>query len=151
VERFTSNGLFVSQWGSIGSGNSQFNNPGRVALDSHGNVFVADFGNNRIQVFDSNGKFIMTWGSLGQNDGQFYGPTGMTVQLPQGNVYVADSGNGRVQEFTNGGVFLNKWNLPGGEFGSNSNIDLDVNSNGTIFLTNENAGKIDVISPVSVK
>ena len=41
--------------------------------------------------------------------------------------------------------------LPGGEFGSNSNIDLDVNSNGTIFLANQNAEKADVISPVSVK
>lgn len=41
--------------------------------------------------------------------------------------------------------------LPGGEFGSNSNIDLDVDSNETIFLTNHNAGKADVISPVSVK
>ena len=60
----------------------------------------------------------------------------------QGNVYVTDSGNGRIQEFTNGGVFLNKWNLPGGEFGSNNNIDLDVNSSGTIFLTNQNGGKM---------
>ena len=77
-----SNGLFVSQWGSIGSGPGQFNNPGRVSVDPSGNVFVADFGNDRIEKFDGNGKLLMTWGSLGQNDGQLYNRTGMAVQFP---------------------------------------------------------------------
>lgn len=91
-----SNGLFVSQWGSIGSGPGQFNNPRRVAVDPSGNVFVADFGNDRIEKFDGNGKLLMTWGSLGQNEGQLYNPTGMAVQFPSGNVYVVDTGNHRV-------------------------------------------------------
>ena len=50
VMRFSSNGLFAGQWGSLGSGPGQFANPGRVAVDPAVNVFVADFGNNRIQV-----------------------------------------------------------------------------------------------------
>ena len=64
-------------------------------MDNSGNLFVADFGNNRIQKFDRNGKFIMQWGSLGHGNGQFYNPTGMTVQLFHGNVYVADTGISR--------------------------------------------------------
>lgn len=60
-------------------------------------------------------------------------------------VYLVLVNKGRIQELTNGGVFLNKWSLLGGEFGSNSNIVLDVDSNGTIFLTNRNAGKVDAI------
>jgi len=59
VQKFTSNGIFISQWGSLGSGESQFANPGRIAVDNSGNLFVADFDNNRIQKFDANGKFIM--------------------------------------------------------------------------------------------
>ncbi len=39
-----------------GSGENQFNNPEGIAFDSEGNVFIADRGNNRIQVFDSNLK-----------------------------------------------------------------------------------------------
>jgi len=147
VQRFASNGLFVSQWGSIGSGPGQFNNPGRVGIDPSGNVFVADFGNNRIQKFDNDGKFINMWGSLGQGDGQFYSPTGMTVQYPQGIVYVVDTGNQRVQAFSNDGKFVNKWELPSTiSSGSLVGVDIDVNSAGTIFLTDWSRDNISVIS-----
>jgi hypothetical protein len=52
VKRFTRPG-FLSQWGTIGSGPGQSNNPGRVDVDSLGNVIVADFVNDRIE-FDGN-------------------------------------------------------------------------------------------------
>jgi tripartite motif-containing protein 71 len=119
-----------------------------VVVDTKGNLYVVASGNNRIQEFDGNGKLIMTWGSLGQNDGQFYNPTGMTVQFPQGNVYLVDTGNHRVQEFTNDGKFINKWELPAGTsvVSPITGIEIDVNSAGTIFLTDANAGTISVIS-----
>ena len=37
--------------------------PHGIAIDSSGNVYVADYGNNRIQKFTSNGNFITKWGS----------------------------------------------------------------------------------------
>lgn len=147
VERFTSNGLFVSQWGSLGSSQGQFANPGRIAVDNSGNLFVADFGNNRIQKFDGNGKFIMQLGSLGSGNGQFYNPTGMTVVLSRGNVYVADTGNSRIQEFTNDGKFVNKWPIDTAT-GATDNIDLDVNSNVTIYVTDRADDSVHVISTV---
>lgn len=146
VERFTSSGLFVAQWGSLGSGPGQFANPGRIAVDSSGNLFVADFGNNRIQKFDENGKLVAQWGSLGSGRGQFYNPTGMTVQYPQGNVYVADTGNDRIQEFTTNGKFVNEWHI-NTPTGATDNIDLDVNSNGIIYLTDRASDQVLIISP----
>ena len=80
---------FVRTWGSEGTGDGQFKYPEGIAIDSSGNVYVADNGNNRIQKFDSNGKFITKWGSDGTGDGQFDVPDGIAIDS-SGNVYVVD-------------------------------------------------------------
>ena len=51
IQKFDSNGNFLTQWGTSGFGNGQFSGPGGVAVDAEGNVYVADWGNNRIQKF----------------------------------------------------------------------------------------------------
>ena len=58
VAKFDKNGVFVKSWGSKGSEPGQFGTSARaIAVDAQGNVYVADSGNKRIQVFDSNGTF----------------------------------------------------------------------------------------------
>jgi DNA-binding beta-propeller fold protein YncE len=57
VAKFDRNGVFVKSWGSRGAGNDQFSTARSIAVDSSGNVYVADRGNNRIQVFDNNGTY----------------------------------------------------------------------------------------------
>jgi len=51
IQKFTSTGIFITEFGSPGSGNGQFDTAHDLALDSSGNVYVADTGNHRIQVF----------------------------------------------------------------------------------------------------
>jgi sugar lactone lactonase YvrE len=51
IQKFNSNGVFITKWGSPGSGDGQFISPLGVAIDFSGNVYVADSGNNRIQKF----------------------------------------------------------------------------------------------------
>ncbi len=58
VAKYDKDGVWVKQWGSKGTGPSQFNTPHSIAADAKGNVYVADRGNRRIQVFDSDGKFL---------------------------------------------------------------------------------------------
>ena len=91
---------FVTKWGSSqGSGDGQFSTPIDVAVDSSGNVYVADYGNSRTQKFNSSGTFITKWGSNGSGDGQFYYPWGVTVDS-SGNIYVAYTYNHRIQKFS---------------------------------------------------
>jgi sugar lactone lactonase YvrE len=51
-------GDWVASWGSAGRGEGQFNTPHGVAVSPKQEVYVADRGNNRIQVFDTAGKFL---------------------------------------------------------------------------------------------
>lgn len=52
------NGKWLMSWGAPGNGPGQFNTPHSIAADAKGNIYVADRGNRRIQVFDGNGKFL---------------------------------------------------------------------------------------------
>ena len=51
VQKFTSSGGYVTQWGSNGSEDGQFNIPYGIAVDSSGNVYVTDIYNHRVQKF----------------------------------------------------------------------------------------------------
>src|ERR1700691_4891903 len=57
VAKFDKNGKFITSWGSRGTAQGQFNTLLGIAVDKQGNVYVADSGNKRIQVFDTDGKF----------------------------------------------------------------------------------------------
>jgi aldose sugar dehydrogenase len=93
---FSSNGTFITKWGGeYGGRDSEMRSPAGIALDSSsGNVYVADTGNNRIQVFSSNGTFITKWGGeYGGRDSEMRSPAGIALDSSSGNVYVADTGN----------------------------------------------------------
>ena len=58
VAKLDKDGNWVMQWGERGSGPGQFNTAHNIAADAQGNIYVADRGNRRIQVFDTGGKFL---------------------------------------------------------------------------------------------
>jgi sugar lactone lactonase YvrE len=94
--------------GSYSELDGHFKNPAGVAVDTKGNVYVADEYNHRIQKFDSNGDFKLAWGSKGGLGGQFLNPWGVAVDA-SGNVYVVGRKNHRVQKFDSGGNFKLAW------------------------------------------
>lgn len=58
VAKVDKNGNWIKSWGEPGDQPGQFNTPHSIAVDAHDNIYVADRGNRRIQVFDTEGKFL---------------------------------------------------------------------------------------------
>ncbi|GAA1806470.1 hypothetical protein GCM10009811_32550 [Nostocoides veronense] len=52
---YDKSGNFVGEFGSTGSRPGQFNNPSGLTHDGAGKLYVADAGNDRVQVFDTKG------------------------------------------------------------------------------------------------
>jgi len=112
IRKFTGDGHFITEWGSKGHANGQFDYPYGIATDIRGHVYVIDTFNNRIQKFDTHGSRLAAWGGSGVNAGDFNNPYGISVD-EQGYLFVADTGNHRVQMFTVDGQFIRMWGQKG--------------------------------------
>jgi len=76
-----------------------FHEPRGVAVAPDGSLYVADFGNSRIQKLSSQMKCVAAWGKKGPALGEFNEACGVAVD-GEGNLWVADTFNGRIQKFT---------------------------------------------------
>ncbi|MEI7027535.1 fibronectin type III domain-containing protein [Paenibacillus sp. y28] len=143
-----------SEWkkpgGGAGSGLGEFNNPRGVAVDSHGNVYVADAWNHRIQKLDAATGVWSEWkksgGGLGNGLGQFNMPSRVAIDS-SGNIYVADTSNHRVQKLTAATGEWSEWKKPGGGAGSglgefNNPYDVSVDSQGNVYVAELNNHRI---------
>jgi sugar lactone lactonase YvrE len=88
VLKFDGRGTLIKTWGKLGRGPGEFDQPHALAMDSKGRLFVADRGNNRIQIFDQDGKYLAEWT-------QFSRPSGIVIDSHD-TIYVADSESGSV-------------------------------------------------------
>jgi DNA-binding beta-propeller fold protein YncE len=123
-------------------GDGQFYYTEGIDIDSSGNVYVAEQGNDRVQKFDSNGNFIAKWGGLGKKDGQFDVAYALAIDSND-CVYVSDSDNCRIQKFDSNGNFIVKWGSYGkkdGQFSSPHAIAVDSSDN--IYVTEETNHRI---------
>jgi DNA-binding beta-propeller fold protein YncE len=93
VVKFSKDGKFIKAWGKKGAGPGEFDTLHRLAMDSKGRLFVADRGNNRIQIFDQDGNFIAQWRQFGR-------PSGIFISKSD-TLYSVDS---QSDEMTNPGV-----------------------------------------------
>jgi len=83
ILKFDRTGKFIKEWGKLGTGPGEFDQPHALAIDSHNRLLVGDRNNNRVQIFDLDGNFI-------QQLHQFSRPSGIWVTKDD-VLYVADS------------------------------------------------------------
>jgi serine/threonine protein kinase, bacterial len=108
VTTVAGDGVRGSQDGT-GAG-AEFNQPQALAVDSSGNIYVADEGNNLIRKITSQGVVttVAGSGSAGAQNGtgaaaSFNGPAGIAVDA-SGNLYVADSNNNLIRKIAPDGT-----------------------------------------------
>ena len=89
ISKFDRNGRFIKAWGEFGSAPGQFDQPHGLAFDSQGRLFIADRGNNRIQIYDQEGSRLdVGWEQYSRLSGIWIDKNDM--------LYGADSESGRV-------------------------------------------------------
>lgn len=108
---FTTAGFNFS-FAEAGTGNGQLSEPFGLAVDSKGNIWVSDTGNNRIQEFNEKGEYVSQFGKEGSGNGEFKAPKGIAID-PSGNIWVVDSGNNRVEKFNSKGEYLTQFGEKG--------------------------------------
>ncbi len=71
IVKFSKDGVYLTEWGTTGSGVGEFQDPHALAMDSEGRLFVGDRGNSRIQIFDQDGNHLETWTQFGRPSGLY--------------------------------------------------------------------------------
>jgi sugar lactone lactonase YvrE len=146
--------------------NAQFSGPQGVALDSSGNIYVANTGNSTIRKITAGGV-VTTLAGIAGNPGnadgtgtnaQFNAPQGIAVDSAA-NIYVADTWNHTIRKITPGGVVSTLAGFAGA-FGSadgatnnarfNGPVGVTVNQSGNLFVTDYNNDTIRQVTPAGV-
>ena len=83
IMKFSKDGKLIKIIGKKGRGPGELMGPHGLAFDSRGRLFIADRGNNRVQVLDQQGTFIAEWRNFGR-------PSGLFISKDD-TLYVADS------------------------------------------------------------
>ena len=90
---------YVRTLGKAGQGAGEFQMPLGLAIDEADRIYIADAGNNRIQVIDATGNYITEFGGRGWQTGEFDHPSDIALSFQRSyrHLYVADTRNNRVQ------------------------------------------------------
>ncbi len=129
--------------GLSGSGNGEFSVVEGIAVDSKGNVFVADRGNHRVQEFNTELAFVRSIKQTEEKEGPFY------VTLDSiGHLWVAYSWDNKIGEFTNEGTLIRTWGTAGSEPGKLSDpYGVAVGSEGNIWISEYGNNRVQVFTP----
>jgi len=148
LNHHSADGKLLRQWGERGVSEGQLAQPRAVAVNSRGEIYVAEFGGSeRVQRFDPTGKVLLgAWGAPGDGPSQFNRPEGIAVDRKD-RVFVADSCNHRVQVFSSEGAYLRTFGRAGSGLGELSYpYDVKIDAEGRIYVCEFGNNRVQVFS-----
>lgn len=122
--------------GQVGE-KSKLSNPRSLAADNDGNLYVADFGNDRIVRFDATGKEVLAFGKKGTAPGEYQSVWSVAVDA-QGLVYMLDPRTGYVYVYSRDGKYQKRV----GDLGFYSPSGLAVQKDGTMVVADTGGSRI---------
>ncbi|HEY7226966.1 MAG TPA: 6-bladed beta-propeller [Nitrososphaeraceae archaeon] len=157
IQKFFTNGTYVTSFGNGKPGYKpgEFNLPTTIDIDSHGDFYVTERGNERVQKIDSTGKSLLMWGSLGNGTSQFCHMEHLALDKFD-NVYVNDPQSDpgctlqpSIKKFDKFGHFITKVGTLGKEPGQLIDPEhLAIDSAGNIYVSDRGNNRIQVFKPV---
>ncbi len=135
IVKYDADGNYITQWGSYGSGEGQFQFPDDIAIDAHDHVYVADHNNNRIQVFSSSGVLIRQWSTNAIGN-----PSSISIR-DTNNIFVALNSDtvARYDEF---GQLIESWNSNLDDSLYSWDQNVEVSDNGVVFVADSDSNTI---------
>ena len=132
----------LTEWGTKGSGDGQFNQPSGLLIQDQ-LIYLVDSRNNRIQMYSLDGEFQGQWGSGGDGEGEFNLPWGISDDS-EGNIYIADWRNDRIQKFDSNGNYISA--IGGGKTSVlDRPSDVAVDPDGNIYVTDWGSQRLLVL------
>ena len=118
-----------------------------IAVNTEGQIVVADAFGHYVYVFDKNGNRLRKTGGEGSNTGQFWYPNRISF-LNENEVLIADCGNSRIQRFNfQTGTVVKSFGKFGEEKGElNNPVDVTVDDKERIVVTEWGNNRIQVMS-----
>jgi tripartite motif-containing protein 71 len=149
IQKFTSNGAFVTMWGQTPvPPDYHLWGPSVLALDHRGRLYVIDGMHNQVVVYRTDGTFVRTIGELGSGEGQFRGPIGLSVD-ERNWLYTTDTELGRVQIFDEEGSFVTMWNAGGpGSSSSGALRGIVAADDGRVYVSEYALNQLHVYAPL---
>ena len=169
VAKFDKHGNWIKSWGERGTGGvhanenpGMFNTPHNIGIDRQNNVYVADRGNRRIQVFDRDGKFQRfiflnvpydkkrhpVLGNMPANPPDETAPWTICItQGPTQYLYTSDNEPGRVYKLTLDGKILGMFGESGHDVGQFSWIHgMACPAENTLFVADMNNWRVQKVT-----
>uniref|UniRef100_A0A1X7US26 RING-type domain-containing protein n=1 Tax=Amphimedon queenslandica TaxID=400682 RepID=A0A1X7US26_AMPQE len=138
IQKISMDGYRKASVGKKGSGPLKFNNPHGIAISPiTGQAFIADRGNQCIQVLNPDLTFSHSFGSQGSANGRFQSPCAIAIDS-QGLVYVADYDNHCIQKFSPDGKFVGQFGTDGsgpGQLFWPIGITIDTAATGLVYVS----------------